>query len=128
MPEFQDGVTVGYYPTFPETHLTLTVRGRDREELDKTLDRLTAALAREVDDVLLGPEEATLEEIVGQQLRERGLTLATAESCTGGLIGHRLTNVAGSSDYFQGGVVSYSNEAKLDLLRVPGDSGGHKGR
>jgi len=121
LPEFHDGVTVGYYPTFPETHLTLTVQGRDREALAATLDRLTAALAREVDDVLLGPEEATLEELVGQLLREQGLTLATAESCTGGLIGHRLTNVAGSSDYFQGGVVSYSNQAKLDLLQVPAE-------
>lgn len=119
IPEFQQGVTVGYYPTFPETHLTLTVRGRDRAALDAALDRLTAALAGEVADVLLGPGEMSLEEIIGQQLRARGLTLALAESCTGGLIGHRVTNVAGSSDYFLGGVVSYSNRAKVDLLRVP---------
>jgi nicotinamide-nucleotide amidase len=57
--------------------------------------------------------------LVGRQLREQGLTLAVAESCTGGLICHRLTNVPGSSDYFQGGVVTYGNQAKLDLLRVP---------
>ena len=128
---------MGFYPNFPENHLTLTVHGRDRQELDKTLDRLTAALAREVGDVLLGPEESPLEEIVGQQLRQAGLTLALAESCTGGLIGHRVTSVAGSSDYFLGGVVSYSNEAKADLLGVepevlaqpwggePGDGPGH---
>jgi nicotinamide-nucleotide amidase len=118
IPEFREGVNVGYYPNFPENHLTLTVHGRDRQELDKTLDRLTAALAREVNDVLLGPEEMPLEELVGRQLQEGGLTLALAESCTGGLIGHRLTSVAGSSDYFLGGVVSYSNEAKVDLLHV----------
>ena len=109
---------MGYYPNFPENHLTLTVHGRDRRILEGTLDRLTAALAREVGDVLLGPEGTPLEELVGRQLREGGLTLALAESCTGGLIGHRLTNVAGSSDYFLGGVVSYGNQAKLDLLRV----------
>jgi len=119
IPEFQQGVSVGYYPNFPENHLTLTVHGRDRQELDKTLNRLTAALAREVNDVLLGPEEIPLEELVGRQLRARGFTLALAESCTGGLIGHRVTSVAGSSDYFLGGVVSYSNEAKVDLLGVP---------
>ena len=118
IPEFQQGVGIGYYPNFPENHLTLTVHGRDRQVLDETLDRLTAALAREVDDVLLGPEETPLEELVGRLLQASGLTLALAESCTGGLIGHRLTSVAGSSDYFLGGVVSYSNEAKVDLLGV----------
>ncbi len=118
IPEFQEGVGVGYYPNFPENHLTLTVHGPDQQVLAETLDRLTAALNREVDDVLLGPEEVPLEELVGRQLREGGLTLALAESCTGGLIGHRVTSVAGSSDYFLGGVVSYSNEAKVDLLQV----------
>ena len=118
IPEFQQGVSVGFYPNFPENHLSLTVRGRDRRILEETLDRLTAALAREVGDVLLGPEGTPLEELVGRQLREGGLTLALAESCTGGLIGHRLTNVAGSSDYFLGGVVCYGNQAKMDLLRV----------
>lgn len=60
----------------------------------------------------------TLEEIVGQLLTERKLTLAVAESCTGGLIGHRLTNVAGSSDYFLGGVVAYAYDAKERVLGV----------
>ena len=59
-----------------------------------------------------------IEERVGGLLRERGLTLATAESCTGGLVGHRLTNVAGSSDYYLGGVVAYSNALKEALLGV----------
>jgi nicotinamide-nucleotide amidase len=121
IPDFQQGVTVGFYPNFPETHLSLTVRGIDRSELNAILDRLTATLAREVGDALLGANEVTLEELVGRLLKERGLTLAVAESCTGGLIGHRLTNVPGSSDYFLGGVVSYSNEAKQDLLRVPAE-------
>ncbi len=118
LPEFQEGVGVGYYPNFPENHLTLTVHGRDPLALKETLDRLTAALAREVNDALLGPEEVPLEELVGRRLQEKHLTLALAESCTGGLIGHRVTSVAGSSDYFLGGVVSYSNEAKLELLHV----------
>jgi len=121
LPEFQQGVTVGFYPNFPENHLTLTVRGQDRGALEAALDRLTGALAREVGDVLLGPEETPLEELAGRLLQEQGLTLAVAESLTGGLIGHRVTNVPGSSDYFLGGVVTYSNEAKMDLLRVPGE-------
>ena len=113
------GVTVGLYPQFPETHLTLTAVGRDRRKLEETLDALVSSLAREVDDALLGPEDTPLEALVGQLLKARGLTLAVAESITGGLIGHRLTNISGSSDYFLGGVVSYSNEAKHDLLKVP---------
>jgi len=59
-----------------------------------------------------------LEALVGQALRQRGLTLALAESCTGGLIGHRLTNVPGSSDYFLGGIVAYAYDAKERLLGV----------
>ena len=119
LPEFTDGVTVGYYPCFPENHLTLTLRGSDPRTLEADMDRLVGILAQEVGDTLLGPEEAPLEGLVGQLLKGRGLTLAVAESCTGGLIGHRVTNISGSSDYFLGGVVSYSNQAKMDLLRVP---------
>ncbi len=59
-----------------------------------------------------------LEVRVGALLRRRGLTLSTAESCSGGLLGHRLTNVAGSSDYYLGGVIAYANAAKVSLLRV----------
>jgi PncC family amidohydrolase len=60
-----------------------------------------------------------LEIQLGELLRARGLTLSTAESCTGGLLGHRLTNVAGSSAYYLGGLVVYSNKAKMKLLGVP---------
>jgi PncC family amidohydrolase len=63
-----------------------------------------------------------LEMIVGQMLAERKLKLATAESCTGGLLGHRVTNVPGSSDYFEGGIVAYSYDAKERLLGVHHDT------
>jgi nicotinamide-nucleotide amidase len=72
-----------------------------------------------VGDVLLGSDLISMEGLVGRYLKKNGLTLAVAESCTGGLIGHRLTDVPGASDYFRGGVVSYSNDAKCDLLGVP---------
>ena len=60
----------------------------------------------------------TLEELVGQRLRQKGLRLAVAESCTGGLIGHRLTNIPGSSTYYMGSITAYSYEAKVRLLGV----------
>jgi nicotinamide-nucleotide amidase len=65
------------------------------------------------------PPAETLEEMVGKTLRDRKLSLAVAESCSGGLISHRITNVPGSSEYFMGGVVTYSNRSKIDLLKVP---------
>lgn len=62
--------------------------------------------------------EIALEVLVGRLLRGRGLMLAVAESCTGGLVGHRLTNVPGSSEYFLGGVIAYANQTKVDVLGV----------
>ncbi|MGB9756945.1 MAG: CinA family protein [Candidatus Bipolaricaulaceae bacterium] len=60
-----------------------------------------------------------LEAEVGELLREKGLTLAVAESCTGGLLGMRITEVPGASDYFRGGIIAYSNEVKREVLGVP---------
>jgi len=65
---------------------------------------------------------STLKEMVGQLLTEQGLTIAVAESCTGGLIAHQLTNVPGSSAYFMGGVVAYANEVKEQVLGVSGET------
>jgi competence/damage-inducible protein CinA-like protein len=108
---------VGYYPNFPENHLTLTVRGPNSGKLEGALDEVIQDLAAQAGDAFLGSD--SLEENVGNLLRARRLTLAVAESCSGGLICHRLTNVPGSSDYFLGGLVTYSNQAKIDLLNVP---------
>jgi nicotinamide-nucleotide amidase len=116
------GIDIGFYPNFPEIHLSLTARGPEKAPLQEKLDRFVAALSRELGDVLLGVDGAPLEEVVGRLLRGKGQTLAVAESCTGGLICHRLTNISGSSDYFQGGVVTYSNQAKMDLLRVSAET------
>ena len=66
--------------------------------------------------------EAGLEKEIGDLLSQRGWSLAVAESCTGGLLGHRITNVSGSSAYFRGGVISYSNEAKERVLGVPSET------
>jgi nicotinamide-nucleotide amidase len=122
-----EGLDIGFYPNFPEIHLSLTARGPDGAKLKANLDRFVEALSREVGEVLLGVDGAPLEEVVGRLLRGQGQTLAVAESCSGGLICHRLTNISGSSNYFQGGVVTYSNQAKMDLLAVAADALGREG-
>src|SRR3989304_2536388 len=71
------------------------------------------------DRMAVRKEMEAIDEIVGRLRRKRGWMLSIAESCTGGLIGHRITNVPGSSDYFDGGGITYSNDAKRELLKVP---------
>jgi len=100
-----------------ELHLTAQARGES--EAVKLLDELGGRLDEVLGEYVFSRNNETLEEVVGQSLKMRGYTLATAESCTGGLLAGRITEVPGSSEYFLEGVVSYSNEAKIDLLRVP---------
>jgi nicotinamide-nucleotide amidase len=100
-----------------ELHLTATSTDRTAAEsaLDGGVAALSAALGRSVYSI----DGRGLEAVVGDLLRERGLTLAVAESCSGGLLSSRLTDVPGSSAYFDRGAVCYSNEAKIDWLGVP---------
>jgi nicotinamide-nucleotide amidase len=89
-------------------------------ERRQRLDAMTAAVREALGDSVFGEgEERTLEAAVGEALFRRGRTVATAESCTGGLLAERLTRVAGASRYFPGGVVTYSNEQKTSLLGIP---------
>jgi PncC family amidohydrolase len=76
----------------------------------------------QVEDRVIPWDENVLEAVVGQLLKRRGLTLAAAESCTGGLVSHRITDVPGSSVYYQGSVTSYSNEIKERVLHVKRDT------
>ncbi len=83
-----------------------------------SLDSLMNDVIAELGQFVFSVDGQTMEEVVGRHLRDRGLTLAVAESCTGGLIAHRLTRVAGSSAYVDRGVVCYANQAKIELLEV----------
>ena len=65
-----------------------------------------------------GKESESLEKVIGELLRKKKKTLAVAESCTGGYIGHLITSIAGSSDYFNGGIIAYANEIKINVLKV----------
>jgi competence/damage-inducible protein CinA-like protein len=102
-----------------QIELHLTAQARNEGETVKLLDDLAGRLDEVLGEYIFSRSNETLEAVVGQLLKLRGYTLATAESCTGGLLAGRITDVPGSSEYFLEGVVSYSNEAKIDLLGVP---------
>jgi nicotinamide-nucleotide amidase len=111
-------VVLGFYPQFPENHITISLRGKDEPAVTAVLDKVERDIMTLVGPYVFATGDQDMEEVVGRLLSQSRKTLSVAESCTGGLIGHRLTNVAGSSGYFQGGVVSYSNQSKADILHV----------
>jgi nicotinamide-nucleotide amidase len=111
--------SLAYLPRFPENHVKIMVNGRFLEEVEKTLQELEKIIREKLEGRVFAADQETLEEIVGNLLRSNRATLAVAESCTGGLVTHRLTNIPGSSDYFDRGVVVYSNRAKVELLKIP---------
>jgi nicotinamide-nucleotide amidase len=100
-----------------EVQLQFAVRGTP-EKAGEALDRIEQDFRKALGSDVFGRDDETLEGVVGDLLRARGLTLALAESCTGGLLAGRLTDVAGSSEYFLGSAVTYANAAKADLVGV----------
>jgi len=104
--------TMGIYVRPDGIHIRLAAKGRAGEARE-ALDKREAEVRRVLGEKVWGVDEDTLEGVVGRLLVERGLTLATMESLTGGLLAHTITNVPGSSRYFLGGIVAYSNQAKI---------------
>ncbi|MDR4479953.1 MAG: competence/damage-inducible protein A [Nitrospira sp.] len=110
-------IQLGIYASPLEVMVSLT--GPAGAEEAVTIGRLLQEARTRLGDIVYGEEDETMESVVGWLLKEQKLTLAVAESCTGGLIGHRLTQVPGSSTYVDRVIVSYSNRAKVELLGVP---------
>jgi len=113
------GVEIGVYPNFPENHIVLTARAESDEAAARRVRNAEAAVTARLGHHVFGFDDETLEIVVGRLLAGKGQTLAVAESCTGGLITDRLTDVPGSSAYVERGFVTYSNAAKVELLGVP---------
>lgn len=109
---------LAYLPNYGMVRLRLTGSGADRGQLDTALSSQFEALRALVSEWLVTDEDISLPQVISKMLKERKKILATAESCTGGYIAHLLTREAGASDKFNGTVVSYSNQAKKDLLGV----------
>ena len=104
-----------------EIQLHLRTRGKSDEAADKRLDELVGLIEEELGDNVYSDNGDSLEQIVSYFLQMRDASLSVAESCTGGLLAERLTSVSGSSRYFIGGAVVYSNELKTQLADVPAD-------
>jgi nicotinamide-nucleotide amidase len=108
-----DAVDSGLYPDIRGVDIFLG--SKNASLLEQTSQQVVSKLSKNV----YATGTQNIEEVIGEKLRRRKLTLSTAESCTGGLLGNLITNVSGSSEYYMGGVVSYSNEAKIKILNVP---------
>lgn len=115
-------VKLAYLPNLGMVRLRLTATGKDIEEITTEADELFQILQQQLHDVMVINEDKRLQEAIGKILTEKGKTLSTAESCTGGYIAHLLTSIPGSSKYFMGGVVSYDNTIKEKLLLVDEDT------
>jgi len=118
------------YELYPDTETTILaaptgiqlhprIWSRDTAKAEKLLDEIVDRMALALGENLFSTHGETLEEVVARVLMENHATIAVAESCTGGMLAERLTNVAGSSNYFLGGVVCYSNELKTAFVDVP---------
>ena len=111
-------IRLAYLPSFGRVKLRLTAVGENRLQLEEDVAAQVRQLEPIIQKYIYGYGDKTLEEAVGELLNEAEKTLAVAESCTGGFLAHSLTSIPGSSRYFQGGVVAYSNALKTSLLGV----------
>jgi nicotinamide-nucleotide amidase len=122
-----DGVTLAFLPGPTGTRLRITVRAKNVDEAHERMMLVEGRIRGKAEKYIYASESVELEEVIGKLLHERHLTLAVAESCTGGLIADRITNVPGSSTYFERSYVTYSNESKLADLGVPSSLFVHHG-
>ena len=120
--QLPENIKLAYLPKPGIIRLRLTASGANNEELQSFLNQQFEKLKAEVGSLAFADEDIPMEAVIGKLLRGSGRRVATAESCTGGFIAHLITSVPGSSEYFQGSVVSYSNQVKRDILNVREDN------
>lgn len=118
----QPHIRLAYLPHLGGVRLRLTGQGDNKETLENELNQQVEILSQIIPDYIFAYGEVSLEEALGQLLKARELTIATAESCTGGLLAHKITSIPGSSAYFMGSVVAYHNLIKTEQLGVSPDT------
>ena len=120
--ELLGSAKLAFLPSIGGVKLRITVEEEDKETASNRIMEIEQKIRGKVGRYIYGKGDETLEEVVGRLLKERSLKIATAESCTGGLIASTMTNVSGSSSYFERGIVCYSNAAKVEILHVDEDT------
>jgi nicotinamide-nucleotide amidase len=119
--KLEAGVKLAYLPSYGGVHLRIIVMSDNALEAKEKARRLEAHLESACGKYIYGRHDDTLEGVVGQLLIDNDQTVSVAESCTGGQLGMLVTSVPDSSAYFLGGVIAYSNDAKIDMLKVPAE-------
>lgn len=114
-------IHLAYLPNYGIIKLRLSGISEDPLALEFSINQQIAGLTEILADAIVAYDDTPVEEMIGNLLTAKGMTLSTAESCTGGFIAHKITTVPGSSKYFKGSVVSYSNEVKVNVLNVLSD-------
>jgi len=117
-----DHFKLAFLPGRGRVRLRLTATGKTNEILEKELDEQVKAIERVIPELVYGYGKESLEGVIGQLLKARGMTVGTAESCTGGLLAHQISSVSGASSYFEGSIVAYSYRLKETLLGVQPDT------
>jgi len=120
--ELLQGAKLAFLPNQFGVRMRLTIVSKDEENAANKLDEIEQKIRSLIGRYIYGTENDTLESVVAKLFIDRGLKLSVAESCTGGLIMSRLTNISGSSNFLERGVVAYSNAAKVELLHVDEDT------
>lgn len=113
-----ENIKLAYLPQPGIVRLRLSAKGKDLDTIKSQVETEVSKLQKIIPDLIYGYDEESLEEIIGQLLIAKGMSLSTAESCTGGYIAHRITSVPGSSAYYKGSIVAYANEIKTAFLSV----------
>ena len=111
-------ISFAYLPNLGRVRLRITAKGENKEILLNEINDLIEKIKSKIGDLIFGYDDDTLEQALGVILKNKGLILSTAESCTGGMIAHKITSVPGSSEYYKGSVVAYSDKIKEDILGV----------
>ncbi|MEK6571694.1 MAG: nicotinamide-nucleotide amidohydrolase family protein, partial [Bacteroidota bacterium] len=113
-----NGAKLAFLPAPTGVRLRITVRENDVAIAEKKIREVETRIRAKAEKYIYGIDNEELEEVIGRMLNERKLTIAVAESCTGGLITDKITDVSGSSSYFERGVIAYSNRSKIEILKV----------
>jgi len=112
---------LAFLPSIYGVRIRITAIEEDETKADEKIFEIEQQIRAKIGRYIFGKDEEVLEGVVGKLLKDRGLSIAIAESCTGGLISSRITNISGSSEYFQRGLITYSNGSKVELLGIDED-------